>query len=279
LPRPAPAASVAPHQGISGGGDPEEDAVDERLRRFLHQAEHGDLRPQVNPSAAIHGWHGTPEECKAIEQALCDRLFRLSRPIADASKGATPDMRLSDYGQFYYLLEGMRNAGYDGAHELLWIVLDGFDPADGRSYDELYLWCIVELSRSDERAVRLLWPQVLTLDLRHRAVDWRRPKGVALVDQPYRFAELVFYYYVLRTTGRDIYVRQEDGRRVGRMRPWPLLGTHLGRLAPELSAAQLDLARQVLRDMRGPDCRDAAGVLSEERLQKVRDRAADNAGK
>jgi hypothetical protein len=95
---------------------------------------------------------------------------------------------------------------------------------------------------------------VLTLDLRYRDGPWQRPPEVHPVEAPYRLTDLVFYFYVLYTLN----VPPESGQ--------PPLGSHLRRLAPALSADQLDLARRALRELRAvkprrPAFSDALGML------------------
>jgi hypothetical protein len=235
--------------------------MDERLRRTLHEAEQGDLRPQKNPAAVVSALAALPQAAPELEQALAARFLTLSRPIRDASAGPRPDQRLQDAGSFFYLLEASRRVMPRlQVRQLLWMLLDHFGNLDEASYDELYLWCIVELSRSDRQALAVLWPQVLTLDLQYRAAAWQRPPLTQLVEQPYRLTDLVFYFYVLYTLGSGA----------------PLLGDCLEGLAPQLSAEQLELARRALRELavreKRPVFGDALGLLSEQRQRRRAER-------
>jgi hypothetical protein len=268
--------------------------VDDRLEHALREAERGELRPQLNPDGVLSALHcGLPGGSKAVEEALLRRFFELSRPIADASAGPRPGLRLQDAGRFFYLLEAVRRAGHGRTRELLWVLLDRFAELDERCYDELYLWCIVELSRADPAAALVLWPQALLLDLRHRAAPWRRPPGARPVDQPYRLTDLVFYFYVLYTLDRRGLSAWEaaERKRLAAIAPhdaWarlrleqldeaerqacPSLGSSLERLGPSLSAEQLELARRALQELaaaeKRPTFRDALGLLSDQRRRR-----------
>jgi hypothetical protein len=264
--------------------------MSDRLRRAIHEAEHGDLRPQVNPQAPV-SWQPTPgEDGKALEAVLLDRLFQLARPIADASAGPQPDLRLQDAGRFFYLLEAVRNLGCTRVEETLAVILDEFLQFDARSYDELHLWCLVELSRRRPEHVRTYWPQVLSLDLQHRPATWQRPAGVALVDQPYRLTDLLFYYYVLYTLQlrppAASFAVQAGTNLVYRTprRPitYPLsLARCLASITGDLSEAQLDLARLALKELaalekRRPAFGDALGLLAQPlRLEREQRRLAE----
>jgi hypothetical protein len=218
--------------------------MDERLRRVIDDALHGDLRPQFNPHAAA-GLAILPADLKVIEPILLDRLFQLSRPIADASAGATPDMRLQDAGRFFYLIETLGRLGYPRVQEMLLVVLDEFSQLTEKSYDELYLWCIVQLSRTDLRHVRTFWPQAIALDLRYRSAPWQRPDGTRLFEQPYRFTDLVFYFYVIST------LHGRNGR------PFPSLALCLKEIAAEWSPRETALLRAALKDLTKEEGRPA----------------------
>jgi hypothetical protein len=232
--------------------------MSERLRRAIHEAERGDLRPQFNPGAAVT-WQPLPGEREQVEPVLFDRFLELSRPIADASAGAGPEARLQDAGRFFYLVEALRRLGCGRLEETLCVLLDEFAHLDERSYDELYLWCLVELSRTDSIHVDTYWPQVLALDARYRGEPWQRPERVHPVEQPYRMADLLFYYYVLYTLNRvpprllyrvDVQANSVPGT--------PTLGSHLKRLAPQLSAAQVAIARRALWELEAAEPRRPA---------------------
>jgi hypothetical protein len=224
--------------------------MSERLRRAIHEAERGDLRPQFNPRAAVT-WRPLPGEREKLEPVLFDRFLELSRPIADASTGAGPEARLQDAGRFFYLVEALRRLGCTRVEETLCVLLDEFAHLDERSYDELYLWCLVELSRTDSIHVDTYWPQVLALDARYRGEPWQRPEGVHPVEQPYRLTDLLFYYYVLYTLNRLAApllsrgaVRRDGGPAT------PTLGRQLKRIAPRLNAEQLEIARRAIRELK-----------------------------
>jgi hypothetical protein len=223
--------------------------MSERLRRAIHEAERGDLRPQFNPGAAVT-WQPLPGEREQVEPVLFDRFLELSRPIADASAGAGPEARLQDAGRFFYLVEALRRLGCARLEETLCVLLDEFAHLDERSYDELYLWCIVELSRTDETHVDTYWPQVLALDARYRGEPWQRPEGVHPVEQPYRLTDLLFYYYVLYTLNRVRPPLLARGNvRTDAVPGTPTLGRQLKRLAPQLSAEQVAIARRALWEL------------------------------
>jgi hypothetical protein len=250
--------------------------MSERLRRAFHEAAHGDLRPQFN--SASPAWPSSDLD-KALEPILLDRLLQLSRPIADASTGPHPDMRLSDAASFFYLLETLKRLDCRRLEETLGILLDEFLQLEERSYDELYLWCLVELSRTRSAHVRTYWPQVFSLDLLHRSAAWQRPKGVALVDQPYRLTDLLFYYYVLGTLHLQVPPTDFMGRPRVRQGYVPLtLARCLASIAGELTEAQLELVRRALKELallekRRPAFGDALGLLSQpERLQREQQR-------
>jgi hypothetical protein len=222
----------------------------DRLHQALYQAEHGDLRPQFNPAGPA-AWAKLPD-LQAIEPVLLDRFFQLSRPIGDASRQSGEDLRLSDAGRFFYLVETLVRLGYDRVEEILLAILDEFAQLDERSYDELYLWSIVYLSRLEPRHVESFWPMVVALDQRYRFADWTRPAGVALVDQPYRLTDLLFYYYVLHTLERQPPHSLPGGvvptLADFRMR-YPSLGACLLRIVPLVTDAGRALVRRVLEEL------------------------------
>ena len=211
--------------------------MSERLRRAIYEVEHGDLRPQFNPRAfaALTDLAG---DWKAVEPILIDRLFQLSRPIANAGAGPGNGTRLQDASHFFNLIHTLR--GYPRLEEMLLIVLDEFLLLTERSYDELFLWCIVQLSRTDYRFVKTFWPQAIALDLRYRPAPWRRPTDTQLFEQPYRLTDLIFYFYVLYTLhGRD----PRTGRAI------PSLGLCLQRLARDLSEKERGLVQQAVKEL------------------------------
>jgi hypothetical protein len=216
------------------------DEADDELAR---EAERGDLRPQVNAATVLNA---SPARLRKVEHILLDRLFHLSRPIACAA--TTTAARLSDSGQFFYLIEALRRAG--GAHldDTLLVILDEFLQLTERSYDELYLWSIVELSRRDARHVEVFWPAVIALDQRYRQEPWERPTGTTLIDRPYRLCELLFYYFVIFTIHRK--------KKLPRL---PSLGRCLGTIAPQLTPEQKHLVCETLLQMAVSHRRDVYG--------------------
>jgi hypothetical protein len=225
---------------------------------ILEQAERGDLRPQFNPRSVVT-WplesgngHFDP---KVIVPALANRFFELARPIADAHREPGLNMRISDAGRFFYLIEALERLGYQGVEGMLLVFLDEFSQLEQRSYDELYLWSIVELSRRNPDHIDTFWPMALTLDMRFRASPWERPADYSLVDLPYRMFELVMYYYAFQT----IY-RAANGRR-----RYPSLLSCLRRIRGKLSESEDDLLMETLRDLarheRRPAFGDAHGLL------------------
>lgn len=168
---------------------------------LLHQAEFGDLRPPFNP-LAVTGRRLSEEEAHLVEPVLLGRLLSLSRPIADARGHPRPDMRLDDAGSFFYLAEALQRINPDRLRQTLLMYLDEFAQLEQRAYDQLYLWSIVYLSRGDRQYVGTFWPLAIALDQRYRSAIWQRPAGTTPIDQPYRFLELLFYYYVLYTLHR-----------------------------------------------------------------------------
>jgi hypothetical protein len=223
---------------------------------ITQQAERGDLRPQFNPHAVItwplHERNGFDPD--SVLRFLQNRFFELSRPIADACSEPGLDMRLGDAGRFFYLVETLQGMGHEGLDGMLRVFLDEFSQLEQRSYDELYLWCIVELSRRSAENVAMFWPMALTLDLRFRAKPWQRPADAALVDQPYRLTELVMYYYVLYTISQPTQRRR-----------YPSLARCLRRVLPCLSDGEKRLLKETLEDLarqeKKPAFGDANGLL------------------
>src|SRR4051812_20578695 len=74
-----------------------------------------------------------------------------------------------------------------------------FSPFEEGADDELYLWCLVQLSRAGEQYVRRYWPDVLQLDANFRAGVRVRPPDTHLIDRPYRLTDLLLYYFALYT--------------------------------------------------------------------------------
>jgi hypothetical protein len=247
---------------------------------ILEQAERGDLRPQFNPRSVVtwplesSNGHFDP---KVIVPALVNRFFELARPIADAHREPGLNMRISDAGRFFYLIEALTRLGYQGVEGMLLVFLDEFSQLEQRSYDELYLWSIVELSRRNPDHIDTFWPMALTLDMRFRAEPWSRPAEYGLIDHPYRMIELVMYYYVLGTMEReptdelrfvprpievDLYVRSYRERhgteppdpfefiqRPVMRRRYPSLARCLRRILWTVSDSERDLLMDTLRDM------------------------------
>jgi hypothetical protein len=234
------------------------------------QAEHGDLRPQFNRHAVttwdltrLNGSLGLDE----LQRILLNRFFELSRPIADACHEPGLNMRLSDAGRFFYLIETLEHCGCRQIEDTLLVFLDEFSQLEQRSYDELYLWSIVELSRRNPEHVERFWPMVLTLDLRFRADPWQRPEGEPLVDEPYRLFELLVCFFVvytraLESSGRQ---RQESPYSLIYRRRYPPLATYLRRFVHQLDNDQrsllMDTIRPMSRQQRRPEIGDAFGVL------------------
>jgi hypothetical protein len=235
------------------------------LREALNQAEHGDLRPQVNDKAPIC-WQALPADLQTIEPILVDRFFQLARPIADARTGATADMRLQDAGPFFYLLDTLKRFGSRRLTETLLILLDEFSQLTPDSYNELYLWCIIELSRTDPSHFRTFWPQVIALDLQYRPQPWQRPAGAEVFEQPHWLTELVLYYYVLYTLKLPaIYTSPPSRRRP--LSPYLSLGRCVEELVPLLSEEQIALVRLALKQLIASEPRraafgDALGLLT-----------------
>jgi hypothetical protein len=249
----------------------------EPQQRLLHEAENGDLRPQFNPQAPA-AWNNLPLDLASLEPILLDRFFQLARPIADASilqvnppksdrhffastwpieqAGLATDFGLHDAGRFFYLIETLKRLGYQGLEATLLMILDDFCQLDSRSYDELYLWSIVQLSRIDVKYARQFWPLIITLDLRYRAANWKRPRMTHVYEQPYRLTDLVFYYY-------EIYTKDRDSNGLSR---FPSLGACLLQIIPDLSSEQLSLASIALGELetaeQRPSYGDALGLVS-----------------
>ncbi len=221
--------------------------MDHDLSQALQEARHGDLRPQRNARAPAARAR-LPAGAGALGSALLDRLFQLARPIANASGGGA-ELALQDAGPFFYLIETLGRVGDPRREDILLVVLDEFAQLTERSYDELYLWCLVQLSRTDVRHVRSFWPQVLELDLRYRAAPWRRPAGTRVFQRPYRLTDLVFFYYVLYTLhGRNM-PGAKDGPRS--------LALCLKELAGAWSPAERALVRAALAELAEEEQRPA----------------------
>jgi hypothetical protein len=208
------------------------------LDDLLRQAESGDLRPQVNRRAII----GTLDTVRSaalspVVGTLLRRFTALARPIGDASRGTGPELRLQDAGPYFYLVESLQRLGCAEVEQTLLILLDEFAQLEPQSYDELYLWSIVHLSRSDQRHIETFWPMVFALDVRHRAAEWKRPAGVPITEQPYHLTELVFYHYFLYTIDP-----RWSGAAVS-------LARCLLRIEPQLSRAEYDLVMQTMHDL------------------------------
>lgn len=225
------------------------------------QAECGDLRPQFNPrSVALSHFLATHR--KEIEPILVDRFFQLSRPIADSSKGERPENCLGDIGAFFSLLDALKRIPFEGLPDLLRVLLDGFCALEANAYDELYLWCITQLSRTNLEFVKLYWPLALQLDAIHRAEPWTRPHGEKPFAQPYAFSELLFYYYALH----PFQVRQRRPRNYLDDVLTVSLGECMQQLAPSLSPAQAAIAKRSLEMLRRygnrPGFSDALGMFN-----------------
>jgi hypothetical protein len=210
---------------------------------LLHQAEAGDLRPPFNPRA-VTARRLSPEEARQVEPILLSRLLAFSKPIADARAHPRPDMRLDDAGSFFFLTETLQRINPDRLRETLLMYLDEFAQLEQRAYDQLYLWSIVYLSRGDRHYVGTFWPLAIALDQRYRSAIWQRPAGTIPIDQPYRFLELLFYYYVLYTLHRH---RPKDELRARRVYPslTACLRWIFGKLAEEERTFLLDTLRQM----------------------------------
>jgi hypothetical protein len=208
----------------------------------------------------------------APKAGVGELLYRFSRPIANAFQEAQPDMRLQGEHDFFLQAEYLEKDGSEHLEELLLIFLDEFSQLQPRSYDELYLWSIVYLSRAKPEYIDRFWPEVLTLDLRFRAAPWQRPADTLPIEQPYRMTELMLYFFVDRTQPKeeifaggelpDYVVEQPE---MEPPRRYPSLATCLRRIFKTLSAEQKALLSETLRELsweKGrPAFGDAHGVL------------------
>lgn len=222
----------------------------------LEEAARGDLRPQFNTRSLL-SCRELPADRAAFEAVLRQRFVEFSRPIADASVAVTADMRLREAGSFFYLVESLQRLGYAQLDDTLLMLLDEFLELEPSAYNELYLWSIVQLSRSHRRHVETFWPMAIALDQRYRCEPWTRPAGTAIVDQPYRFTELLFYFYAL-------YTLHQDGISVPMLslsthKRYSSLGFCLMGVAPRLSLAQLDFVADVLTQLEQQEGRVAFG--------------------
>jgi hypothetical protein len=218
------------------------------------------------PADELNGGTGTDE----LNQLL-DRLFTLSRPIADGFHEPGLDMQLGDPERFFEIIRGLDRLNYPGIEQTLLMLLDEFAQLEQRSYDELYLWSIVELSRRQGDHVEMLWPMALTLDLRFRAEPWARPNELTLLHRPYRLTELVMYFYVMAThqpepDGEEIELIEEiAGEPPPPPRRYPPLATCLrrirGHLNDEQQALMLNTLRELAQTQRHPAFGDAHGLL------------------
>lgn len=226
------------------------------LEDWLHEAESGDLRPQVNPQAIVRNVRAVDEQMRSpVVRVLLQRFLALARPIGDASRGPRPDLRLQDAGPFFYLVETLARLDCSEMEATLLILLDDFAQMEPRSYDELYLWSLVQLCRTDPRHVDTFWPMVVALDVRYRSSEWKRPAGVPLNEQPYRLTELLLYYYLVYTRQRG-----QERRRLSES-----LAECVRRTARRLSPVHYDFLVQTLRELyrvqKHPDLSDACGLL------------------
>ena len=212
---------------------------------LLQHAEFGDLRPQVNP-LAVSARLLSAAEGRQVEPLLLNRFLPLGKPIADARAHSRPDMRLDDAGPFFYLVETLERIGGSRLNETLLIFLDEFAQLEQRSYDQLYLWSIVQLSRSEPGSIEVFWPLAIALDLRYRPEPWSRLVGTTPFDQPYRFSELLFTSYVKYTLQRW-HDPAESPPRVKRR--YPSLLTCLKRVTPLLADDQREFLFDTLREM------------------------------
>jgi hypothetical protein len=189
-------------------------------------------------------------------EELIGHFCQYSRPIADAFQEPRAEMRLLSSGLFFEAVNVFELHGSEHLEPALLMLLDEFNQLDQHSYNELYLWCIVQLSRMGPIHTAAFWPLVFDLDLRYRAASWRRSLGVSLVDQPYRLTELVFYFYVINTLQRSA----GNGER-----PYPSLARCLLSMDPHLTGEQkglvLDTLNQLAQEERRPEFGDAAGLL------------------
>lgn len=214
-----------------------------------------DLRPPFRISRVL-----ASVPAGKLEPLVRQRFFALARPIGNGSV-STPgeDLRLQDAGRFFCLLHTLEELGSKCIEETLLTLLDEFAQLDERSYNELYLWSIVHLSRLDPRHVETFWPLVINLDLLYRSPPWQRPTTATLVDLPYRLSECVWYYYVLYTLKRDL----------NRNPVYPSLASCLLRTRKHLSADQNQLMEETLAELARQEPRayfgDAYGVLTRRR--------------
>jgi hypothetical protein len=186
------------------------------------------------------------EEGRQIEPILLNRFLPLAKPIADGRSHPRPDMRLDDAGPFFYLVETLERIGGTRLHETLLMFLDEFAQLEQRSYDQLFLWSIVQLSRSEPRSIETFWPLAVALDLRYRPEPWARPVGTTPFEQPYRFIELLFTTYVKYTLQRWL----DPGEAPPRVkRRYPSLLTCLKRVTPLLPDDQREVLFDTLREM------------------------------
>jgi hypothetical protein len=218
---------------------------------LAREAVNGDLRPQFNPASLLSR---NLRDLKSVEPVLLERFFHLSRPIANAATSPTSDMRLRDSAHFFYLIETLRRSGCAHLYETLLVILDEFLQLDEHSYNELYLWSIVELSRHDPGNVEKFWPAVIALDQRYRSEPLIRVTGMAPVDQPYRMCELLFFYYVILSLHTlPGYPRA------------PTLGTCLLLIREQLTREQIKAVGETLRSLAEEQGRkaysDAYGML------------------
>jgi len=199
---------------------------------------------------------------------LHNRFFEMSRLIADAFHEPGLDMQVGSPERFFATVEALDQLGYDGVEQSLLVLLDEFAQLEQRSYDELYLWSIIELSRRNGDHVERLWPMVLTLDLRFRAEPWQRPDEFSLRERPYRLTELVMYFYVLAThepEPDELYLVEDEAQAVPPRRRYPPLATCLRRIRRQLSEEQFALMKNTLRELARtgghPAFGDAHGLL------------------
>lgn len=235
----------------------------------LEEAAEGDLRPQFNAGALLNRRH-LPDDPAAFEAVLRQRFFELSRPIADASQSDASDMRLGDAGRFFYLIESLQRLGYAAIEETLLIILDEFLQLEPSAYNELYLWSIVQLSRHDRRHVENFWPMAIALDQRYRAAAWDRPVGCKAVDLPYRFTELLFYFYTLYTLHNDSTAAPLSTISVHKK--YASLGFCLTTVGPQLGEAQLSFVVEALTQLQRQEGRvaygDAHGLIESIRRER-----------
>lgn len=197
-----------------------------------------------------------------IEPEFLRLCYEYSRSIGDASRDTRPGLRLLSAGTFFEAAH-MFVTNLDPARleATLLLLLDDFSRLDEHSYNQMYLWCLVQLARMNPVHVGAFWPLVLDLDLRYRAEPWQRPDGVDIVDQPYRLTELVFYFYVINTLQRTAW---EEGA-TQTQRPYASLASSLAAMQRHLSDAQwelmIDTLRELARTQRRPEFGDACGLL------------------